>query len=60
MFPHKWRLLKRAEMQRGPFELAPGQDIHTTSFNDCTGAQAIRAHLKRSRCPFDVRILQMK
>lgn len=57
MFPHKWRLLKRAEMQRGPFELAPGRD---TAFNDCTGAQAIRAHLKRSRCPFDVRILQMK
>lgn len=34
-----------------------GRDIHTTVFNDCAGVQAIRAHLGRAACPFD---LQMK
>lgn len=37
-----------------------GRDIHTTVFNDCAGVQAIRAHLRRAACPFDLWILQMK
>lgn len=51
MFPHEWRLLKRAELQSGPFlSWHRGRDIHTTVFNDCTGLQAIRAHLRNRLC----------
>lgn len=60
MFPHEWRLLKRAEIQRDVFSWHWGRDIHTTVFNDHAGVQAIRAHLRRAACPFDLWILQMK
>ena len=58
MFPHEWRLLKRAEIWIGPLLLSffqgwhRGKDIHTTVFNDCSGAHAITAHLSRPTLPF--------
>lgn len=55
MFPHEWRLLKRAELQSGAvLSWHWGRDIHTTVFNDCAGVQAIRAHLRRAAWPFDL------
>lgn len=47
-------------LERDIFSWHWGKDIHTTVFNDCAGVQAIRAHLRRAACPFDLWILQMK
>lgn len=47
-------------LEGGVFSWHWGRDIHTTVFNDCAGVQAIRAHLRRAACPFDLWILQMK
>jgi len=62
MFPHEWLLLKRVEVQSGPFfgGRRSGRDIHTTVFNDRAGVQAIGAHLGGAARPFDLGILQMK